>query len=95
MLTFKWDPVQIVCSDIGYKVNATNCGICPDATVNTSVICVVRDTDLVTSTSNTNDTLCTFSVETTVCGFQSNVSESATALLKGTQKCIYSTCSLK
>ena len=32
--------------------------------------------------------MCTLSVETTVCGFQSNVSEAATALLKGTQKCI-------
>ena len=89
MLTFQWDPVQLVCSDIvEYKVNATNCGLCPDATVNTSVTCLVRNTDLLTNTSNTNDTLCTLSVETTVCGFQSSMSESATAMLKGTQKSI-------
>ena len=88
MLTFQWDPVELVCSDIEYKINATNCGLCPDATFNTSVTCVVRNIDLLTGTINTSDTVCTLSVKTTVCGFQSNVSEAATALLKGTQKCI-------
>ena len=86
MLTFQWVLVQLVCSGIEYKVNATNCGLCPDATVNASVTCLVTNTDLLTSTSN--DTLCTLSVETTVCGFQSKVSEAATAMLKGTQKSI-------
>ena len=84
MLTFQWDPVQLVCSDFEYKINATNCGMCPDTTVNTSVACVVGDIDLLTSTSNTNGTVCTLSIETTVCGFQSNSSEAVTALLKGT-----------
>ena len=78
---FQWDPV---CQDIEYKVNATNCGICPNATFNASVACIVGDIDLLTGTGNTNVTMCTLTVETTVCGFQSNPSEAATALLKGT-----------
>ena len=76
-LTFQWDPVQSICS---YKVNAEGCGVCPNTTLNTSVTCVVNDI-LVNSASN--NSVCTLSVETMVCGFQSNVSEVVTATLKG------------
>ena len=78
-LVFQWDPVQSVCLDIGYKVNAMNCGVCPDTIFTTSLTCIVNEAF---------NSMCTLSVETTVCGFQGNVSEAATAMLKGTQKCI-------
>ena len=76
VLTFQWDPVQLICSS--YKINAVGCGACPNATLNTSVTCVV-------SNLLTNNSICTLSIETTVCGFQRNISEAATALLKGIQ----------
>lgn len=65
------------CSDIEYKVNAVNCGVCPNVTQNTSVTCEVRDT----FSGN-----CTLSVETIVCGFQNsseNGSDPVTVILKG------------
>ena len=76
-LTFQWDPVQLICS---YKVNAEDCGVCPNTTLNASVTCVVND--ILTSASS--NSVCTLSIETTVCGFQSNISGTATAILKGT-----------
>ena len=53
--------------------------MCPNTTLNASVTCVVND--ILTSTSNKS--VCTLSIETTVCGFQSNISETVTAILKG------------
>ena len=79
MLTFQWEPVQLVCSDTEYKINAVGCGACPNTTLNTSVTCVVNN--IVTS----NLTVCVLSVKTTVCGFQSNSDEAVTAMLKGMQ----------
>ena len=40
-LDFTWDPVQTTCPVVEYKVNAVNCGVCPTATHNTSITCVV------------------------------------------------------
>ena len=76
-LTFQWNPVQSICSYMQYKVNAEGCGVCPNTTLSASVICVVND---ILTNSNS---VCTLSVETMVCGFQSNVSETVIAMLKG------------
>jgi hypothetical protein len=74
-LTFQWDPVELICS---YKVNAEGCGVCPNTTLNVSVTCVVND-----NVRLANNSVCTLSVETMVCGFQSDTSEAVTAMLKG------------
>ena len=70
--------MQSICPDIEYKVNAVNCGACPEIILgNTSVTCIVNDA------LNSNN-LCTLSVETIVCGSNSgNKSDTATAVLKG------------
>ena len=78
MLTFQWDSV---CADSEYNINATDCGACPNTTISTSVICIVSG--ILTSTSN-NYTVCTLSVDATVCGFQTssgNESDTVTAIL--------------
>ena len=79
-LTFQWDPVQSICSYIQYKVNAEGCGVCPNTTLSASVTCIVND---ILANGTSNNSVCTLSVETMVCGFQSNVSEVVTAMLKG------------
>ena len=81
-LTFQWDPVQSVCPDniIGYKVIATNCGVCPNTTLSTSVTCITSSM-LTTNISK----LCSLSVETTACGTNTgNRSNAVTAVFKGT-----------
>ena len=78
-LTFQWDPAQLFCS---YQINAEGCGVCPNTTLNTFVTCVVHD---IPANSNSNNSVCTLSVKTTVCGFQSESSETATAILRGIQ----------
>ena len=82
-LTFQWDPIQSICSDtIGYKVNAMNCGVCPNTTLNPSVTCVVS------SAFNGNKSVtCALSVETTVCGTNTgNTSNTVAAILRGMLK---------
>ena len=76
-VTFQWDPVQSICS---YKVNAEGCGVCPSTTLSASVTCVVNN---ILANGTSNNSVCTLSVETMVCGFQSNVSETVIAMLKG------------
>ena len=76
-LTFQWDPVQFICSYMQYKVNTEGCGVCPNTTLSESVTCAVND---ILTNSNS---VCTLFVETMVCEFQSNVSETVTATLKG------------
>ena len=51
--------------------------MCPNTTLGESVTCAVND---ILTNSNS---VCTLSVETMVCGFQSHVSEAVTAMLKG------------
>ena len=59
--------------------------MCPNTTLDASVTCVVKLDDILTDSASKNST-CTLSVETTVCGFQSESSETAIAILKGTSK---------
>ena len=51
--------------------------MCPNTTLSASVTCVVND---ILANSNS---VCTLSVETMVCGLQSNISEVTTAILIG------------
>ena len=69
--------MQSVCPDVEYKVTTVNCGVCPSATSNTNISCVLNDV---------GDTyrVCTLSIQTVVCGITSgNRSENVTATLKG------------
>ena len=78
-LMFQWGELGVCPNSIGYKVNATNCGVCPNTTLSTSVTCVVS------SMFTRNSSMCTLSVETTVCGNnRGNRSNTVTAILKGT-----------
>ena len=58
-ITFSWSPVAPDCPSIQYNILASNCGSCPTTTNHTTITC----TDLPSDGS-----LCTFAVETVVCG---------------------------
>ena len=80
-LTFQWGEPGVcpLSYTIGYEVNAMNCGVCPNTTLNTSITCNVSRV----FTSNTSIS-CTLAIETTVCGSNvGNKSDTLTAILKG------------
>ena len=56
---FSWSPVGPDCPAIHYNILASNCGSCPTTTNHTNVTC----TDV-----PINDSMCTFAVQTVVCG---------------------------
>ena len=62
IIQFTWDPVQTTCPVVEYKVTAVNCGVCPTATHNISITCVVDDVTTVV------DNLCILSIQSVVCG---------------------------
>ena len=77
-LDFTWDPVQTTCPVVEYKVTAVNCGVCPTATHNTSITCVVDDVTTVI------DNLCILSIQSVVCGVTGENRSNVTATLRGT-----------
>ena len=60
-ITFTWSSIttESDCSAVHYNILASNCGSCPTTTNHTTVIC----TDV-----STNGSMCTFAVQTVVCG---------------------------
>ena len=67
-LVFKWSPVATVCRALHYNILSSNCGSCPTTTTNTTVTCTDVPTD---------GSVCTFAVQTVVCGnITGNVSDS-------------------
>ena len=65
---------------MGYKINATNCGVCPNSILNTSLTCIVSGV----FTASKKIEYCSLSIETVVCGINTgNRSSTVTALLKG------------
>ena len=76
-LDFTWDPVQTTCPVVEYKVTAVNCGVCPTATHNTSITCVVDDVTTVI------DNLCILSIQSVVCGVTGENRSNVTATLRG------------
>ena len=58
-LTFSWSPVAPDCPAIRYNILASNCGSCPTTTNYTTVTCINVPTD---------GSVCTFAVQTVVCG---------------------------
>ena len=76
-LDFTWDPVQTTCPVVEYKVTTVNCGVCPTATHNTSITCVVDDVTTVI------DNLCILSIQSVVCGVTGENRSNVTAPLRG------------
>ena len=60
-ITFKWSksPVVLDCPSLHYNITTSNCGSCPTTTTNTTVTCTDVPTD---------GSVCTFSIESVVCG---------------------------
>ena len=76
--------MQSVCPDVEYKVTAVNCGVCPNATNNTNISCVLDDV------TTTTDNLCSLSVQTVVCSFAGDWDRNTvTVLLNGKLLYIY------
>ena len=59
-LTFSWSPVAPNCPAIHYNILASSCGSCPTTTNHTTVTC--------TDVPIEQKTLCTFTLQTVVCG---------------------------
>ena len=59
VFTFTWSPVGPDCPAIHYNILASNCGSCPTTTTHTNVTC----TDV-----PINGSMCTFAVQSVVCG---------------------------
>ena len=69
--------MQSVCPDVVYKVAAVNCGVCPSATNDTNISCVLNNMDATYK-------VCTLSIQTGVCGFPpGNSSHNVTAMVRG------------
>ena len=79
-LTFSWSPVAPDCPAIHYNILASNCGSCPTTTNHTNVTC----TDV-----PTNDSICTFAVQTVVCGnIAGNISDPINITLYTTESTV-------
>lgn len=59
ILTFSWIVSVLGCHDVIFNIQASNCGICPPATKYTNATCTDVPTD---------GSMCTFAVQTVVCG---------------------------
>ena len=65
------------CPVVEYKVTAVNCGVCPTATHNTSITCVVDDVTTVI------DNLCILSIQSVFCRVTGENRTNVTATLRG------------
>ena len=70
LLIIKWNPVVPDCSAIHYNILASSCGSCPTTTNHTNITC--------TDTVLTNNSMCTFTIQTVVCG---NISGNSSAIM--------------
>lgn len=62
-LVFAWNDVDIQCPHSLYVITSTNCGVCPNTTVNTNVTCTnFSKSELVMNGQ------CVFAVKTEICG---------------------------
>ena len=64
-VSFNWDPtISHQCSDVLYKINATNCGMCPiNISLTTATCIVVQD-----ETANYSNLSCIFAIQTLIHG---------------------------
>ena len=59
-IVFSWSPVVSNCSSIHYNVLDSNCGVCPNSTLDTNITC--------TNVSMNHLSICMLAVQTVVCG---------------------------
>ena len=59
LVTVNWSPVDSDCPALHYNILPSNCGSCPTTTTNITVTCTDVPTD---------GSVCTFAVQTVVCG---------------------------
>ena len=79
-LTFQWNSLASVCPAIHYNILASNCGSCPTTTNHTNVTCTEVPT---------NNSICTFAVQTVVCGnITSNISDPINITLYTTESTV-------
>ena len=79
-LTFQWNSVASDCPASHYNILASNCGSCPTTTNHTNVTCTAVPT---------NDSICTFAVQTVVCGnITSNISDPINITLYTTESTV-------
>ena len=71
-ITFEWTPFAPFCPTIHYNILSSNCGSCPTTTTNTTVTCTDVPTD---------GSMCTFAVQTEVCGVTGNFSDPLTVVV--------------
>ena len=82
-LVFTWNAVNN-CPSISYLMLATDgCFTCPNSTNTTSANCTTAGLSLTNDVTN-----CTFSVQSEVCGYISNLSDTILITLKGTAVCL-------
>ena len=83
-ITFRWSQAVIECTDLDvrYNILASNCGSCPTTTNHTSVTC----TDM-----PINGGMCTFALQTVICGYITG-NESAAIFLRGLAQNLGATC---
>ena len=68
-----WASVSPNCPSAHYNILASNCGCCPTTTNHTTVTCTDIPTD---------GRMCTFAVQTVICGKVGNVSNQVSVLLR-------------
>ena len=76
-LTFSWSPVLSNCS-IGYRITSMDCIACPNFTLDTTVNCAIT-----TNRIHRQDQMCTFYVQSVICGNYTGNQSSLTVKLKG------------
>lgn len=75
VLTFGWSSIGPGCETIVYSISS-DCGFCPNTTNATSIAC--SNLELSSNAKN-----CTFSVRSTLCGFNGQLSVPIPVTLKG------------
>ena len=79
-ITFTWNLVSPDCQALHYRINATNCGQCPNTANTNSVTCAIP-------TSIGFDQTCVLTVKAVVCGNASGIpSEPLVFVMKGLLK---------
>ena len=79
-LIFQWNLVAPDCPAVHYNILASNCGSCPTTTNHTNVTCTEVPT---------NDSICTFAVQTVVCGsITGNISDPINITLYTTESTV-------
>lgn len=76
-IVFRWNPETVQCLEIEYIISSTNCGVCTSHN-SSSISAVCRDFTL-----TSNDNICTFGVQSILCGNLTSAKAELEVNLKG------------